>query len=46
MKPNPSQYSGTLKNSICTRCNANLNNMTRDQQDAHARECIKQEKLF
>ncbi len=46
MKTNPSQYSGTLKNSICSRCGKNLNNKNRDEQDAHQIECLKQEKLF
>lgn len=45
MKPNPSQYSGTLKDSHCTRCGKDLNNKNRDEQDAHEIECKKQEKL-
>lgn len=46
MKTNPSQYSGTTKNTVCTRCGMNLNNKTSIQQDQHGIECKKQEKLF
>ena len=45
MKPNPSQYSGTLKNSICIRCGKDLNNKDRIEQDLHEKECRKQTKL-
>jgi len=48
-----SQYSGTLKNSVCSRCEKNLNNLTRVQQDQHIEdhklqdiEDKKQQKLF
>ena len=46
LKLNSSQYSGTLKNSICTRCKKSLNNKTREQQDEHETQCLMQEKLF
>jgi len=53
MKTNPSQYSGTLKNSVCSKCGKNLNNKTRVQQDQHLEdhklediEANKQKKLF
>ena len=46
MKTNPSQYPGTLKNTICTRCNTNLNNKSREEQDQHEIDCLKQEKIF
>ena len=46
MKQNPSQYNGTLKDSMCTRCGKSLNNKTREQQDDHETQCLKQEKLF
>lgn len=45
MKPNPSQYSGTLKYTICTNCNKVLNHMDRIAQDKHEAECMKQTKL-
>ena len=37
-KPTPSrsQYSGTLKNTVCEFCKKTLNHLTREQQDAHA----------
>ena len=38
-------YAGTLKDSKCLRCGANLNNMNRVEQDKHAEECMKQSKL-
>ena len=41
-----SQYPGTLKNTVCTRCGKELNNKTRLQQDAHEELCKKQGKLF
>lgn len=44
MKTNPSQYSGTLKNSICTICNKKLNHLNKDQQDKHAEDHKKQQK--
>ena len=31
-----SQYAGTLKNTICQFCKKELNNLNREQQDAHA----------
>lgn len=46
MKSNPSQYSGTTKNSVCSRCGINVNNKSREQQDQHEIECKKQAKLF
>lgn len=46
MKPNPSQYSGTFKNSMCIRCGKDLNNKNREEQDQHELKCKKQEKLF
>lgn len=46
MKPNPSQYSGTLKNTICQRCGKDLNNKNRIEQDKHEEECKKQQKLY
>jgi len=45
MKTNASQCSGTLKKTICTRCNTNLSNKNRIQQDEHESNCRKQEKL-
>jgi len=45
MKTNPSQYHGTLKNSICQRCGKNLNNLNAYQQEIHARDCNDQRKL-
>ena len=45
-KPNPSQYSGTTKNAVCSRCNKNLNNLNRIQQDQHEITCKQQLKLF
>ena len=44
--PSKSQYSGTLKNTICTRCKKSLNHMNRIQQDEHEIECKKQTKLL
>ena len=46
MKTNPSQYSGTTKTTICTRCNTNLDHLKAEDQEKHAVECGKQEKLF
>jgi len=53
MKTNSSQYSGTLKNSVCSKCGKNLNNKTRIQQDQHLEdhrlvdiESSKQRRLF
>ena len=53
MKSNPSQYSGTTKNSFCTKCSKDMNNKTRIQQDQHLEdhrlqdiEDKKQGKLF
>ncbi len=46
MKRNPSQYSGTLKNTICTRCNKQLNSLTREEQDRHEIKCKSQRKMF
>ena len=46
MKHSPSQYQGTLKNTICTRCHTPLNNTTREQQDEHEKKCLAQMKLF
>lgn len=45
-KTNPSQYPGTLKDSICTRCKKPVNHMTREQQDQHEINCKAQSKLF
>lgn len=44
-RPNPSQYNGTTKNTICNRCKKNLNSMDRDQQDKHEIECKKQKQF-
>lgn len=48
-----SQYHGTLKDSICSKCGKHLNNLTRIQQDQHVEnhrlediEESKQKKLF
>ncbi len=41
-----SQYSGTLKNTVCTRCGKNLSSYTRLEQDEHGEKCKIQEKLF
>ena len=41
-----SQYSGTKKDTICKRCNENLNNKSREEQDQHEIICKKQQKLF
>jgi len=41
-----SQYSGTKKNSICSKCNRPLNNLKAEDQEKHLIECKKQEKLF
>lgn len=41
-----SQYSGTTKNSVCGKCNSNLNKMTRLEQDEHLRKCAAQKTLF
>ena len=46
MKQNNSQYTGTLKNSVCLRCGKNLNNKSRTQQDQHEKQCIQQKKIF
>lgn len=46
MKPNPSQYPGTLKTTICTWCHADLSNKNWEQQLKHETNCTKQEKLF
>lgn len=53
MKSNPSQYSGTLKNSVCSVCDESVNHLNRIQQDKHLKDCIKriqeekkQRKLF
>ena len=40
-----SQYSGTLKNSVCSKCGMILNNKTREQQDQHLTQCVKQKTL-
>ncbi len=40
-----SQYPGTLKDTVCTKCGMNLNHLNRFEQDKHARECVKQVKL-
>ena len=37
-----SQYSGTLKDSKCTFCGKDLNNMTREQQDKHSQSHVGQ----
>ncbi len=36
-----SQYSGTLKNSICNICNNSVSNLNREEQDKHAEKCLK-----
>ena len=41
-----SQYPGTTKNTICTRCNVSLNNKTRLEQDEHEKNCKMQKKLL
>lgn len=46
MKSPPSQYPGTTKNTVCTRCNTVLNHLSREEQDKHGENCKKQEKLF
>ena len=46
MKYPKSQYTGTLKNSVCTRCKKSLNNKSRIQQDQHEKQCLQQSKLF
>ena len=45
MKQNKSQYVGTLKNSVCSRCRKSLNSKTRLEQDQHEKLCILQSKL-
>lgn len=45
-RANPSQYHGTLKNTICNKCGKNLNNYSREEQDLHEIECLKQKTLF
>ncbi|UVF62255.1 hypothetical protein [Nitrososphaeria virus YSH_1032793] len=40
-----SQYSGTLKNTVCTNCLKSLNHLDRVKQDLHEIECKKQSKL-
>lgn len=40
-----SQYSGTLKNSICRICKTNLNHLSAIQQEAHAKKCMMQKIL-
>lgn len=45
MKTNPSQYPGTLKNSVCRICNANVSNMNSEQQEKHAKKCLEQQRL-
>ncbi len=37
-----SQYPGTLKDTICTKCGMKLNHLNRYGQDKHERECSKQ----
>lgn len=46
MRPNSSQYSGTLKDSRCTICGKQLNGMNRVEQDKHAEQCKGQTKLI
>ena len=41
-----SQYAGTTKDSICTRCKKDVTNLSRQEQDLHEIECKRQEKLF
>jgi len=41
-----SQYAGTTKDSTCSRCLKDMNNLSRKQQDQHEINCKKQEKLF
>jgi len=41
-----SQYTGTKKDTICSRCGANLNNKSRLEQDQHEVNCKEQKKLF
>lgn len=40
-----SQYSGTLKNSVCRICGKNLNHLSALKQEAHAEKCLHQERL-
>ena len=46
MKTNPSQYSGTLKHSVCTLCTKCIDHLNAEDQEKHVIECAKQEKLF
>lgn len=41
-----SQYSGTLKDSKCTFCGKDLNNMTGEQQEKHAQSHVGQSRLI
>jgi hypothetical protein len=41
-----SQYSGTKKNTVCTRCDKVLNHLSPEEQENHSKECMKQSKLF
>ncbi len=41
-----SQYPGTLKDTVCSKCGMNLNHLNRIEQDKHAEKCSKQETLI
>lgn len=41
-----SQYAGTTKDSICTRCKKDVTGLSRQEQDLHEIECKKQTRLF
>lgn len=45
-KPSRSQYSGSLKDTICTICGKSLNNMNRIEQDKHGKKCKEQTRLM
>ncbi len=40
-----SQYPGTTKDTVCTKCGMNLNHLNRLEQDKHESECSKQDSL-
>ena len=40
-----SQYPGTTKDTICTKCGMSLNHLNRLEQDLHEKECSKQASL-
>lgn len=37
-----SQYPGTLKDTLCTKCGMKLNHLNREEQDKHQEECSRQ----